>query len=307
MRTSPDARLLEARDQAQGRGLAAARRPEKGEERAAPDPQDHVVDRHHVAEPLADPGELDVCLGQAASILPAAQWLRLSVRRAGCQARTIPRNRLTGHRALFDCRHVAVGSPAPRLRRPALSQRRTSPLAACRRGLRPQLRRPPPAPDPARGTGRRRALPVLLRCALHPGLPDLDRHPAVHPADRHRQSARLGEDDPRRQHHGRHVRPGLPDRDPVRGGLRARDGRGQAGRDRPAAALRHRRTAGDRPPALPPGTRHWPQAWPWSAPVPPALPAPTSSRPWAMPSRLRGPGQGGRPERVRHRRLQDGE
>ena len=33
------ARLLEARDQAQRRGLAAARRPEKGEERAAPDPR----------------------------------------------------------------------------------------------------------------------------------------------------------------------------------------------------------------------------------------------------------------------------
>ena len=56
--------------------------------------------------------------------------------------------------------------------------------------LRAQLRRPAPAAEPARGARRRRALPVLLRRALRPGLPDLDRHPAVHPPDRHRQSAR---------------------------------------------------------------------------------------------------------------------
>ena len=50
-----------------------------------------------------------------------------------------------------------------------------------------------------------------------------------------------GEDDPRLQHHGRHVRARLPDRDALRGSLRARGGRGQAGEDRPVAALRDRR------------------------------------------------------------------
>ena len=55
------------------------------------------------------------------------------------------------------------------------------------------------------------------------------------------QPARRGEDDPRLQHHGRHVRARLPDRDAVRGSLRARGGRGQAGPDRPVAALRRRR------------------------------------------------------------------
>ena len=47
-----------------------------------------------------------------------------------------------------------------------------------------------------------------------------------------------------REHPRRHVRPRLPDRDAVRGGLRARDGRGQAGPHRRAAALRHRRLHG---------------------------------------------------------------
>ena len=39
------------------------------------------------------------------------------------------------------------------------------------------------------------------------------------------------------EHPRRHVRAGLPDRDALRGGLRARGGRRAAGGDRPAAAL----------------------------------------------------------------------
>ena len=46
------------------------------------------------------------------------------------------------------------------------------------------------------------------------------------------------------EHPWRHVRPRLPDRNPVRGRLRARDGRGQAGRDRAPAALRDRHADG---------------------------------------------------------------
>ena len=48
------------------------------------------------------------------------------------------------------------------------------------------------------------------------------------------------------EHPRRHVRAGLPDRDALRGGLRARGGGGQAGGDRPAAALRDRRADGAR-------------------------------------------------------------
>ena len=56
-----------------------------------------------------------------------------------------------------------------------------------------------------------------------------------------RQPARRGAHHPRSQPARRHVRPRLPDRGAVRAGLRAQHQRGQAGRDRPAAALRHRR------------------------------------------------------------------
>ena len=56
-----------------------------------------------------------------------------------------------------------------------------------------------PPLEPARGPRRRRALPVLLRRALRAGLPDRDRHPAVHPPDRDRQPARVRQDDPRRR------------------------------------------------------------------------------------------------------------
>ena len=55
-----------------------------------------------------------------------------------------------------------------------------------------------------------------------------------------RQSARRRRNHLRAEHPGRHVRPRLPHRAALRGSLRARGGRGQAGQDRPAAALRHR-------------------------------------------------------------------
>ena len=115
-----------------------------------------------------------------------------------------------------------------------------------------QFHRPAPAARRPRGEGRGRPLLFLLRRALSARLPDLDRHSPVHPPDRRRQPARRRRDDLRRQHHGRHVRARLPDRDVVRGGLRARGGRGQAGADRPAAALRRRRADGDRQDALQP-------------------------------------------------------
>ena len=117
-----------------------------------------------------------------------------------------------------------------------------------------------------------RPLLFLLRRALHEGVPDLDRHPAVHPRDRHRQSDRLGEDHLRPEHPRRHVRPRLPDRDAVRGGLRARDGRGQAGADRPAAALRHRHGDGAGQAVLRARRSRPAGRSPWSAPARPGLP-----------------------------------
>ena len=66
------------------------------------------------------------------------------------------------------------------------------------------------------------------------------------------QSGRRRQDDPRVQHHGRHVRPRLPGGDALRGGLRPQPRRGQAGQDRRAAALRHRPSDGARRASLPP-------------------------------------------------------
>ena len=53
-------RLLEAGDHAQGRRLAAARRPEQRVELAARDAQVHVVDGGDVTESLGDAEDLDV-------------------------------------------------------------------------------------------------------------------------------------------------------------------------------------------------------------------------------------------------------
>ena len=93
-----------------------------------------------------------------------------------------------------------------------------------------------PAAVLARGPGRGRALLLLLRRALPKGMSDVDRYSTLHPSDRGRQPGRGGADHFRRQHHGRHVRPRLSDRDAVRGGLRARSCRRQAGQHRPSAA-----------------------------------------------------------------------
>src|SRR5690606_11706193 len=57
--------VLETGDHAEGGGLAAARRPEEGEELAVADGQLEVVDRHHLAEALRDPDEFDRRAAQA--------------------------------------------------------------------------------------------------------------------------------------------------------------------------------------------------------------------------------------------------
>ncbi len=131
---------------------------------------------------------------------------------------------------------------------------------------------------PARGAGGGGPLLLLLRRALHHGLPDLDRHSALHPRDPGRQAGCGGADHPRAEHPRRHVRAGLPDRDALRGGLRARGGGRQAGGDRPAAALRHRHADGARRPPVRRGRRRPASGWRWSARGRRAWPARTGWR-----------------------------
>ena len=154
--------------------------------------------------------------------------------------------------------------------------------------------------------GRGEPLLFLLRRALHRGLPDRHRHPELHPQDRDRQRQGRGDHDPRGEHHGRHLRARLPDRGPVRAGLRAQ----QRSEDKPvddrrAAALRHRLAVRARR-SSPSAARRAPaSASPWSAAGRRASPAPIG---WRMlgPRRdgVRGAGQARRAQRVRHRRLQ---
>ena len=86
--------------------------------------------------------------------------------------------------------------------------------------------------------------PDLSRRALRRRLSDRHRHSALRAADLDGRAPRGGQDDLRPEHPGRDVRAGLSDRDALRAGLRARSGGGEAGGDRPPAALRHRRTDG---------------------------------------------------------------
>ena len=86
--------------------------------------------------------------------------------------------------------------------------------------LKVTVRRRPAAAGRRRGAGRGVALPVLLRRPVHPGLPDSHRRPAIHPPDPPPRRDRRGPDDPRRQHLRRQLRPRLPDRGPLRGGVR---------------------------------------------------------------------------------------
>ncbi len=73
--TSPPAELdpalgrqVEATDHPERRRLAAARRPEQGEELAGPDRERDGVDRHDLAEPLRQALEADLRLGLCAGL-----------------------------------------------------------------------------------------------------------------------------------------------------------------------------------------------------------------------------------------------
>ena len=115
-----------------------------------------------------------------------------------------------------------------------------------------------PAPAPRRPRGACGGGPVLFlpRRTLHHGMSHIDRHPAFHPPDRDRHARGGGEDHLRPEHPRRHVRARLPHRNALRRGLRARDGGGQAGGDRPAAALRHRHRDGSGRSPLPARRAH---------------------------------------------------
>ena len=106
-------------------------------------------------------------------------------------------------------------------------------------GVSLEFRRYRDAARPRRGAGGRQPLLLLLRRALHRGLPHRHRHSGIHPQDHHRQCEGGRGHHPGAEHLRRRLRPGLPDRDPLRARLRAHDGRGQAGQYRRAAALCH--------------------------------------------------------------------
>src|SRR5262249_47491735 len=89
-------RLLEAGDQAQAGGLAAARGAEKGMERAAFQREGDAIDRGHLAEMLADAIETDVdavfghhparsCARLGFTILPRA-WRNYAAAAGACQS-----------------------------------------------------------------------------------------------------------------------------------------------------------------------------------------------------------------------------
>ena len=78
------------------------------------------------------------------------------------------------------------------------------------------------------------------RRALYPGVSDADRHPQLHPQDRHRQPQGRGARHPQAEHHGCGLRARVSDRGVVRGRVRAQSAGAQAGDDRRAAAPRHR-------------------------------------------------------------------
>ena len=139
--------------------------------------------------------------------------------------------------------------------------------------IRREFRRPPSAARPARSAGRGRPLLLLLRRALHERLPDLDRHPAVHPRDR-RPAIRS-------------ARPKTIFDQNILGGMCARvcptetlceeacvreTCRRQAGEDRPAAALRHRRGDGREHGSSTTAPRRPARGSPSSAPARPASP-----------------------------------
>ena len=114
---------------------------------------------------------------------------------------------------------AAVASRSPRQESPMFrAGDRQSPEL-----LKARFRRRAAAALARRGAGRGRALPVLLRRPLHPGLPDAHRRPRVHPPDPPPRRALGGPDDPRGQHLRRELRPRLPDRGALRGGLRRPD------------------------------------------------------------------------------------
>ena len=65
----------------------------------------------------------------------------------------------------------------------AESLRKGLPPAVFRPRIQREFFRPASAARPSRGAGRSRPLLFLLRRALHERLPDVDRHPALHPPD----------------------------------------------------------------------------------------------------------------------------
>ena len=95
------------------------------------------------------------------------------------------------------------------------------------RSIREELRRNRARADSQPGCHRSRAVPLLLRRALHARLPHAHRRSRLHQEDFHRQSARLRARDSFREYSRPQLRARLPHGSALRGRLRdARKGRG---------------------------------------------------------------------------------
>ncbi len=174
------------------------------------------------------------------------------------------------------------------------------------RGAGRAIRRHPAADDGRRGAGRGRALPVLLRRPVHPGLPDAHRRAPVHPPDPASRRDRRGPDDPRRQHLRRELRRACPTEVLCEGACvdqMLMKAPVQIGR-LAAVRLRHRRGAaasGSSSRAPPTGRRRGrDRLGTGRAELRPRAAAARARR-----GRLRGPRSARRPGHARHRRLQD--
>ena len=131
---APLGRQVEARDHAQGGGLAAARRPQQGEELPVVDGEVDVVDRHHLTEALGDAVNLDGRYRFSHRRPPARALCRMGPASAG-GSRAITAGSAPGR--------PPAGQPHPAPLPSCSGPRRGPSAATSRRRLRPGQPLPP--------------------------------------------------------------------------------------------------------------------------------------------------------------------
>ena len=125
--------------------------------------------------------------------MPRVQRQSADGRRARCPIRAAPA-RVGGNRFYRLIKNRRCASLARKRRERSMAPSPQTPgnrrRAAGAEALAANFADIAPPLHAARGAGRGRPLLFLLRRALHHGLPDLDRHPALHPRDRRRAAPR---------------------------------------------------------------------------------------------------------------------